>query len=296
VEVMEINKIDNLQDAINFYNKIVNCEEKIILDFSKATFIRNNFISIIAMALEIQKDKDIEIIEPENKRIQNALKNIGFLSLYSKCNNGIDLNNTMIQCTNIQEEDIKYYEFLEYFIAQLNGKIKNLSKELSNKIMQKIGEQCSNVFRHSESKLGFFCSGQFFQKKEEFYFTIVDNGVTIKSNVNKYLKRLTKENKGLFNFHNYKELNSLESIKWALIDNNSTTGSGGFGLSLLKELILKSKGRLEIISNNGYYKIEDSKESGEILKNKFNGTIISVGLSTDNSIYYYLKEGDNNDN
>jgi len=88
----------------------------------------------------------------------------------------------------------------------------------------------------------------------------------------------------------------LETIKWALIDNNSTTGSGGFGLSLLKELILKSKGRLEIISNDGYYKIENGKESGEILKNKFNGTIISVGLSTDNSTYYYLKEGDNNDN
>lgn len=293
---MKITKINSLNDAIMCHNKIINSEEEtIILDFSETTFVRNNFISIIGLALEIQKDKEVTIIEPKNSKIRSSLKNIGFLSKYSSCTNGIDINNTMIQYTNIKEENEKYYQFYEYFMEQLNRKVDNLSDSLRYKIMQKIGEQFSNVFRHSESELGFFCSGQFYPSKDEFYFTIVDDGVTIKNNVNKYLKRLAKENKGILNFKKYKELDGLESIKWALTDENSTTGSGGFGLSLLNDLIIKSKGSLEIISNDGYYKIINGSVGGEILKNKFNGTIISICLNTDNRTYYYLQGEDKDD-
>jgi hypothetical protein len=287
---MKITKINSLNDAINYHNKIINCaDETIVLDFSSTSFIRNNFISIIGLALEIQKDKNINIVEPKNAKIKNALKNIGFLSKYSECTKGIDINNTMIQYTNIEKENEDYYQFLEYFISQLNRKVNNLSDSLRYKIIQKIGEQFSNVFRHSESELGFFCSGQFYPSKDEFYFTIVDNGVTIKNNVNKYLRKLAKENKGFLNLKKYKEKSGLESIEWALINENSTTGSGGFGLNLLKDLIIKSKGNLEIISNDGYYKITNGQISGETLKNKFDGTIVSICLSTDNSTYYYLK-------
>ena len=291
---MIINKINTLSDAIHYHDEIINCEDDITLDFENATFIRNNYISILGLALEKQKDKKIVIKQPKNIKIKNALKNIGFLSLYSNCNSGIDLKNTMIQFTNITEENDEYYKFYEYFVNQLNGKVNNLSSELSNKIMQKIYEQFSNVFRHSESKFGFFCSGQFYPKKEEFYFTIVDGGVTIKTNVNKYLKKITKKNKNFLDFKKYKELNGLEAIKWALINNNSTTGSGGFGLSLLKELILKSKGRLEIVSSDGYYTIIEGKENGKLLNKKFTGTIISISLNTNNDKYYFLK-GENKD-
>jgi len=290
---MKIRKINNLEDAIVYHQQIINCEDdKVVLDFSDASFIRNNFIAILGLALELVNDKKIIIMEPKNPKIKSALKNIGFLSKYAHCNHGIDLNSTMIRYTNIKKENDEYYAFYEYFVNQLNRKVNNLSQELSRKIMQKIYEQFSNVFRHSESELGFFCSGQFYPTKQKFYFTIVDNGVTIKHNVNRYLEKLTKENKGFLNFSSYQTFNGLESIKWALIGNNSTTGSGGFGLSLLKELILKSKGRLEIVSNDGYYKIENGIESGKVLQKKFDGTIISIGLSTDDSIYYYLNQGE----
>ena len=63
----------------------------------------------------------------------------------------------------------------------------------------------------------------------------------------------------------------------------------------IKELIAPSGvdtsniDHLEIISNDGYYKITNGQISGETLKNKFDGTIVSICLSTDNSTYYYLK-------
>ncbi len=293
---MKIDKIDSLKDAIFYHNKVLECEdEEIVLDFSSASFVRNNFISIIGLALELQCDKKIKIIEPNNEKIKNALSTIGFLSYYCDYEKRIDINNTMIQYTNIAKEDEEYYKFLNYFYKQLNRKVNNLSQQLKEKIMQKIAEQFSNVFRHSGSDMGFFCSGQFYPKKEEFYFTIVDNGVTIKYNVNQYFKKLIKDNKRLFDKIEFKEISGLDAIKWALMDTHSTTGSGGFGLSLLKELIIKSKARLEIVSGNGYYSIVKGEEYGELLQKSFNGTIVSVGLSTNMDKYFYLKGEAQND-
>lgn len=67
---------------------------------------------------------------------------------------------------------------------------------------------------------------------------------------------------------------------WAIQENHSTTGRGGLGLNLLQELILKSKGSLDIISNS----IKEEKA--------FNGTIISIGLNISEDTYYFLKDGE----
>lgn len=79
---------------------------------------------------------------------------------------------------------------------------------------------------------------------------------------------------------------------WAIQENHSTTGRGGLGLNLLQELILKSKGSLDIISNSGHYSIKDGKEEKVELKKAFNGTIISIGLSISEDTYYFLKDGE----
>ncbi len=289
--------INNLFDSIEYYNKIVNChDDTIVLDFSSARFIRNNYLSIIGLALEmkIKENKQVQIIEPMKAKVKESLKNIGFLSQFTNNPMGVDTHNTMVQYTNIDLNDWNgLYEFYTYFEEQLNKNVNNLSSELSNKIIQKIFELFSNVFRHSKSEFGFFCSGQFYPTNNKFYFTIVDGGVTIKNNVNDYLKNIFDTNKGLKNIlKKYEGKNGTEAIKWALIGNHSTTGEGGLGLSLLKELIEKSKATLEIISNDGYHAIKDGAESTEIMLNEFNGTIISIGLNTDEKTYFYLKEGE----
>ena len=61
--------------------------------------------------------------------------------------------------------------------------------------MQKVFELFSNVFRHSQSELGLFCSGQFYPSNDKFYFTIVDGGIGIEQNVNNYLQKEFYKNK-----------------------------------------------------------------------------------------------------
>ncbi len=268
------------------------------MDFQNSTYIRSHYLSILAQALELKKleNKTIKLIEPLNIKIKKDLVDIGFSSKYSNKENIVNLDNNMISLINIKKEDEAYYHFLLDTMHKLNGKINNLSVELSNKIMQKITELFNNVFRHSQSKSGFFCSGKFDNSLKIFNFTIVDNGVSIKEKVNEYFKSLKKQNKERFDFSKYKEIDGIEAIKWAYEYGNSTTGKGGFGLNLLKEFISKSKGRLEIISNDGYIKINKGIIEQEYLDKSFDGTIVSIGLSVDDSRFYSLSEENENDN
>lgn len=298
---ISINKIDTLFDAIYIFNKIIYIyDEDIIIDFSEAEFIRNHFISIVGMGLEVVKKRgvEVEIIKPKSYKVVNSMKKINFLSVFCDENNQDDTYKTMVRYTNIPLENnsLILQEFYTYFIMQFIGKVENLSPKLQKKILQKIFELFSNVFRHSNSALGLFCSGQFYPKQDKFNFTIVDNGVTIRKNVNKYLLKEFMKNRSSIDKilgKKFEPLDAIDSIKWALVDTNSSTGAGGLGLSLLMDLIKASKGSIEIVSGNGYYGIKDAEEISKVLEKSFEGTIISIELNTHSGTYYFLKEEKN---
>lgn len=298
---ISINKIDTLFDAIYIFNKIIYIyDEDIIIDFSEAEFIRNHFISIVGMGLEVVKKRgvEVEIIKPKSYKVVNSMKKINFLSVFCDENNQDDTYKTMVRYTNIPLENnsLILQEFYTYFIMQFIGKVENLSPKLQKKILQKIFELFSNVFRHSNSALGLFCSGQFYPKQDKFNFTIVDNGVTIRKNVNKYLLKEFMKNRSSMDKimgKKFEPLDAIDSIKWALVDTNSSTGAGGLGLSLLMDLIKASKGSIEIVSGNGYYGIKDAQEISKVLEKSFEGTIISIELNTHSGTYYFLKEEKN---
>lgn len=293
-----INKIDTIFDAIYIFNKIIYIyDEDVTIDFSDSEFIRNHFISIIGMGLEVVKKRgvEVEIIKPRNYKVLNSMKRINFLSMFCDENNQEDTYKTMVRYTNIPLENnsLVLQEFYSYFITQFIGKVANLSPKLQKKILQKIFELFSNVFRHSNSALGLFCSGQFYPKQDKFNFTIIDNGVTIRKNVNKYLSKEFMKNRSAIDKimgKKFEPLGAIDCIKWALVDTNSSTGAGGLGLSLLMDLIKASKGSIEIISGNGYYGIKEAQEVSKVLEKSFEGTIISIELNTHSGTYYFLKE------
>ncbi|MDN5058240.1 hypothetical protein [Aliarcobacter butzleri] len=296
-----INKIDTIFDAIYFFDKIIYViDDDLVIDFSNADFIRNHFISIIGMGLEVVKKRgvDVEIIRPKSQKVLNSMKRINFLSVFCDEDNKDDTYKTMVKYTNIplKNNSLILQEFTAYFFMQFMGKVGNLSPKLQKKILQKIFELFSNVFRHSGSALGLYCSGQFYPKQDKFNFTIVDNGITIRKNVNKYLSKDFIKNRSSLDKllgKKFEPISAVEAIKWALINTNSTTGEGGLGLSLLMELIKASNGSIEIISGNGYYAIKDASEIVKELDKSFEGTIISIELNTHTGTYYFLKEEKN---
>lgn len=296
---IKIDKINTLFDAIHVYDEInTNVYKECTLDFSNTEFIRNNYLSIIGLAIEQRKEygKHITIIPPDfnkNRKVYNAMSNIGFLEQFLHDGVGVDFHGTMIKYTHIPlNAQNRIEDFYIHFMQRLQYHIGNLSPRLLNKIIQKIYELFSNVFRHSNNELGLFCSGQFYPSNKKFNFTIVDGGVTIPSNVNSFLLKKFKEEstiKDKLQGKEFQKLSDIESIQWALKENNSTSGEGGLGLSLLEQLILKSDGKLEIISKKGYYAIVNRRYRTAQLAESFPGTIISIELNTDGNKYYYLK-------
>ena len=289
MEEIKVSNISLLSDAVKYHNEILETTDPFKLNFQSATFVRNNYLSIIGLALQ-KTDNRFEIISPKQGGVYKAMCNNGFLSEFTELEKGKDKHQTMIKYTSIPLDNYEELAvFYEYFNEQLKRKVLNTSDKLLNKIMQKIFELFSNVFRHSKSELGIFCSGQFFPKNEKFNFTIVDGGVGIPDNVNRYLKEEFKKSKGMLDLRKYKKILDSKSIEWAMKERHSTTGQGGLGLALLEELIIKSNGTLEIISKEGYFGIKDGKKEIKMLKESFDGTVISIGLNTNIEKFYSLK-------
>lgn len=302
---IEIDKINFLSQATTYFRKIVDVaqNETLQVDFSDASFIRNHYLCIIGMGLEVVRNRGINIafVPPEDSKVLASMKRIGFLSAFCDESDGHDTYKTMVRYTNIplEDYDLPLQKFYMYFMQQFTGKVGNLSPKLLNKILQKVFELFSNVFRHSESALGLFCSGQFYPNSEKFNFTIADNGITIKTNVNRYLSKRFLSIRSLSDKvtgKKFERISGVDAIKWALEDKHSTTGEGGLGLTLLMDLIRISSGSIEIISNDGYYSIKHGNETFETLQDSFEGTIVSIELNTESDRYYFLKEEQNNDN
>lgn len=299
MKTIVVNRVDTLFQAVKYFEDIINIatNKTLKIDFRESPFIRNHYLAVIGMGLEVVKNRNIsiKILKPKNHKVLYSMKRINFLSAFCDEIDEHDVYKTMVKYTNIPlyNYDLPLQHFYEYFMEQFKGKVGNLSPKLLNKILQKIFELFSNVFRHSNSALGLFCSGQFYPDRNKFNFTIADNGVTIKTNVNKFLVKKFIENRSLpdkLSGKKYKLLDAVESIKWALLDENSTTGEGGLGLTLLMDLITISGGSVEIISGNGYYGINNAEETVNKLPETFEGTVISIELNTDSERYYFLKE------
>jgi hypothetical protein len=108
--------------------------------------------------------------------------------------------------------------------------------------------------------------------------TIVDMGKTIKANVNDYLKT---------------NLTGCDAIQWALVDGNTTkTGNvpGGLGLSIIFEFIKLNKGKVQIVSADGYWEYRKGETEYKLFENPFPGTIVNIEFNLDDSDYYQLVE------
>lgn len=294
-----VDEVDTIHKAIELFQKITVriMDDELKIDFENTKNMRNHYLAIIGMGIEviINRGVIVEILPPKNKTILNSMNRIGFLAKFMCQPESNKSYKSMINYTNIPltNNDLAQQEFSVHFLERFSDKVVNLSPRLKKLILKKIFELFSNVFRHSESELGLFCAGQFYAQRKRFIFTIVDNGVTIKKNVNKFLtKESIKKRNTIEKIIGTKiaYLNSVEAIKWALEDKNSSTGAGGLGLSLLMDLFKLRGGNIEIISNDGYYSVKDGVEDSYLLPKMFEGTIINIELNTNTDVQYVLKE------
>jgi hypothetical protein len=60
-------------------------------------------------------------------------------------------------------------------------------------------------------------------------------------------------------------------------------------LAVLKEFIEKNKGKMQIVSNDGFYQFDMNGENSQKFNAQFPGTIVNLQFQTNDSNNYLLK-------
>ena len=216
------------------------------------------------------------VIDSDNHKVIDVLRKNTFLENYNYTSLN-DINHTTICYLKLKASDSRY--FGNYVMNELLSKhdFPNMSEGLKRKIFESIYEIFINAQMHSQTDFIYTC-GQIFPKKNEIEFTIVDTGIGFK-------KRVMKQ----FNFL----INSIQAIKWALIDGNTTKSDapGGIGLAVLTDFIKINKGKFQIVSDDGFYEV-DNNVNFRLLNYSFPGTIVNMKFKIDD-LYSYRLESEN---
>ncbi|MBN2745688.1 MAG: hypothetical protein JXR34_03095 [Bacteroidales bacterium] len=250
------------------------------MDFSKNIWFEANLCAVLgAIINEAQANlNQVNLINLQSKQKEIFSKN-HFLANFSG-EKIEDTNNTTIKYRkNKLTEEKQIKNFLE---SELINKpdFPKLSRNAKKEIIRSIFEIYSNAIIHGDCNYVYSC-GQFFPNKipPRIDFTIVDLGKTIQKNVSEFLMS---------------SISGKDAIKWAISENNTTKPKsnnipGGLGLKLMLEFVKMNKGKVQIVSSDGYWQFDKKGEFKDDLETHFPGTIANLEFNLDDSSFYYLK-------
>jgi hypothetical protein len=207
--------------------------------------------------------------------IKRILSKNGFLSHYDG-EKLPDTWGTTIPYKRFEAKDDRYFaSYVEDEFVQ-RSEMPRMSAGLLKKFRESVFEIFSNAVIHSQTKLGIFSCGQYFPKRNRLDFAVADLGIGIRRNV--------LDNAGL-------DLNASEAISWATDKRNTTKRGripGGLGLKLLREFISLNGGRIQIVSDSGYWALEQGEVFTRELKYRFPGTVVSIEIDAADKRSYKL--------
>ena len=239
----------------------------VFLDFKHTRFFASELYSLYHYYIKELKKQGIYI---HAKNVAEDVDYVNHLSDKYKDEDEFPNHNTVILPHDFSEELLNgnYDSFDEYVKRELLSKVKN-DDNISNIVIPYLSELFVNSRTHGNTN-NVLCAGQIYSYTNKMRFIIVDFGVGIPYNI---------ENHPIFGKKNYYKDNDAEAIKWSTQEGTSTkTTLGGLGLSSIKEFIDETNGRLLIISRNGAYERQYSRDRINNSRIKFNGTLVVVEL------------------
>lgn len=271
---------EGYNDLINLIHLINQQSEKeIILDFKENGWFEANLSAVLGGLQEVltEQSKTLKLINL-NSILEDVFKRNLFLKEFGHIPIPDEKNTVLSYRKFTKYQDI---EFINYISRELLTKpdFPKHSEMLGKKINESIFELFENARSHGECKYIFTC-GQYYpmKNKKRLDITIVDFGNTIKTNVNNYLKTF---------------LSGSDAISWAMIDGNTTRKEdkpGGLGLSIIFEFIALNKGKIQIVSSDGYYEFNKGNTEFRNFHNTFPGTIVNIEFNLNDTNSYRLKE------
>jgi len=281
-----MDSLDNIRSNYDSYQKIISFYQKNkeksfkVFHVELHGWFSANMSAVLGSVLDLFINK-MNVISFDYIDSKTILQKNNFLSYFGQ-EIISDLNNTTIKYKKIEPTDGRYFK--KYVIDELvyRNELPKMSSGLKEKIIEAIYEIFVNAQIHSYTKNIYTC-GQFFPKKNKIEFTIVDTGIGFRENIYRNFK---------------KEISATQAICWAVQDRNTTKTNitGGIGLAFLKEFISINKGKMQIISDQGFFEYDGQKNKIEtkLFEAPFPGTIVNLQFCTDDPNNYSLKEEINN--
>ncbi len=275
--------LGNIQSDLGGFNRLITLLEQtkdcafedIEIDLACVTWFEANMCAPFgAILYNIGRRINSIKITNINPNVKAILSKNGFLSNYGRAAMR-DIYGTTIKYKRFDTKDDRFFGLYIDRLLTKSG-IPRMSCGLLKKFRESIFEIFSNAVIHSKTELGIFSCGQEFPKKKRIDFSIADLGIGIRQNVNK--------NTG-YNF------TAEEAIKWALEGRNTTKRGpipGGLGLKLLQEFIQLNKGRIQIVSDNGYWELSPRRVWTKGLSHPCPGTVVNIEINTADEISYCL--------
>jgi len=278
------NNFEGYDFLVKFFSKTQKYVfDDILLDLSETEWFEANLTAVLGAILSrLQFEFNTIKIENIHNKIDNIFSRNYFLSHFGGAEIP-DYYKTTIKYRRFKIAEEKLFK--EYLDRELLSKeaLPEMSALLRKKINESIFEIFNNAVLHGDCENIFSC-GQYYPQKKRLDFTIVNLGKTIQANVNEYL---------------IKNLSGIEAIEWAASEGHTTKRSripGGLGLSLIKDFLEKNRGKIQIVSADGYWEQTESRKISKPFSKEFQGTIVNLEFNVaDNSYYYLTSEIDEND-
>ena len=276
--------VEGYKSLISIYQKVKELEDyEIIFDFKYTSWFEANLSAIFGVIGDYANEKGNTLkIKDIRHTVQDVLLRNGFMADYGM-GKSVDFKGTTISYKRFNAE--QGLKFSQYIKEELLAKpdFPKLSTLLAKRINESIYELFENARTHGECSHIYTC-GQYYPQKQpaRIDMTIVDLGISIKRNINRYLKRNGKPMK-----------TGPQAIDWAVQKGNTTkTGniSGGLGLDLVLEFLKLNNGKIQIVSSDGYWEYRNGKIEMMKLDEVFNGTIVNIEFNLEDPNYYQLQE------
>ena len=245
-------------------------------DFSTCSWFDANMSAPLGVVFAHAVDK-LNMLKPSGLRpkVETILTKNDFLTGLGFPKR-VDTHGTTIPYRRFSATDDRY--FAAYLNNYLRGKdLPIMSEALLQRFKNSILEIFVNATMHADSKLGIFSCGQYFPQQHRLDFCVADAGIGIRRKIYKEL--------GL-------RMNSDKAIEWALQEGNTTRkGSvpGGLGLKLIREFIAMNQGRIQIVSDRGYWEFSPAGETLTRIDNAFPGTVINIEINAADTSSYRLR-------
>lgn|SRR5690625_85190 len=270
------NTFRSYQAIISFYTTYKN-ETFSNIHLEIKTFFSANMSAALGAVLDLLiSDFNSIHFDHISPGIETILSKNEFLTYYGR-NKLEDYFGTTIKFQKIKPTDGRYFK--NYVVSELfhnrSSDLPVMSAEVRHKIIEAIYEIFVNAQIHSETSSIYTC-GQFFPNKNKIEFTIVDIGIGFRNKINRRFNA---------------KLTAVQAIRWAIKDKKTTKEgiTGGIGLPILREFIYENDGKMQIISNEGFYQYSKKGEFYQVFRGSFPGTIVNLQIRTDDQKNYFLR-------